>query len=121
MDYIKNSILDNNGLNKLISIPLKFNWVECGRYAISSMAKEAADLWEEGLTIQEIYKYLGVKKDTVTQFLKKAKYLNMCSYTKEEALKRRNILFSRLADRKYSEIAFKVAELWNDNSTLYSV
>lgn len=111
--FISNSILNNGLLTSLILIPKDFNWRECNLFASSNFVRKAAELWNEGLTVQEIYQKLNIAQGTVTRFLKRAKELNLCSYTKEEAYKRKSILNNRLANKKYTELAPKVAELWN--------
>ena len=113
--FISNSILNNNLLTNLISIPKDFNWRECNLFASSNFVRKVAELWDEGLTVQEIYQKLNITQGTVTRFLKRAKELNLCNYTKEEAYKRKSILNNRLANKKYTELAPKVAELWNSS------
>lgn len=88
MEYIKTSII-NSELYSLLNCD-NVDWNQCNVFATSNLVKEAARLWEDGLRTKEIAQRLHVATGTACKYLMRAKALNWCTYTTQEA-KRRGI------------------------------
>lgn len=85
-EYIKSNILTSK-LADILNLS-NINWNDCFNFAVSSLVKEAADLYNNGLTIKNIAKKLQIHRKTVCVYLKQAKEIGICDYDKDEAYRR---------------------------------
>lgn len=77
-DYIKNNISDSI-LGQLFQITEE-QWIEIGKLSSGSLVKKVAELYENGLSQQQISKELGIHYQVVRKYLKRASKAGLCSY-----------------------------------------
>lgn len=77
-DYIKNNISDSI-LGQLFQITEE-QWIEIGKLSSGSLVKKVAELYENGLSQQQISKELGIYYQVVRKYLKRASKAGLCSY-----------------------------------------
>lgn len=77
-DYIKGNI-NNSILGQLFEITDE-QWVEIGKLSSGSLVKKVAELYETGLSQQQISKELGIHHQVVRRYLKRASKAGLCSY-----------------------------------------
>lgn len=92
MEWIKHSILTSS-LTNILDFSL-VNWKECHNFAISSYAKKASDLWNNGKTVHEISEELHISSQSVWKYLKQAAESKLCDYTPEASMIRGKTLIS---------------------------
>lgn len=86
MSYIKRSILSSK-LDLLLDLS-KIDWLECHKYATSSLVKIASDYWESGIkSTIEIGKIIGINNNNVRGYLKQGAELGWCDYDAKEVMK----------------------------------
>lgn len=85
-NYIKEHII--NKLQGVIELN-NIDWNKIRQQIDSSIILEACKLWNEGKSSTEISKIIGVTSSTIVAYLKRGNEINMCSYSKSEALMRR--------------------------------
>ena len=86
MEYMKNSILNNKKLNELYDLS-KIDWLECHKYACSSLIKTVCDLWSSGIHITlKIGGILDLHQSTVIRYLKQGSLLGFCEYNSKHSL-----------------------------------
>lgn len=79
LEWIKDHIL-NSKLNELFDLS-KINWLECHKYACSSLVKKACELWNEGMySTKEIGEIMKLCRDTIVKYLKQGVKLSWCDY-----------------------------------------
>ena len=78
LEHIKKYILLSD-LNYLFDLSV-IDWNKCREYTATSMLKAACNLWNENKTIKEICKITKYTKDTIRNYLKRGKELNLCNY-----------------------------------------
>jgi AraC-like DNA-binding protein len=93
LEYIKQNILDNEKLNELFDLE-NIDWNKIEEYALSSLVKQVSDLWNSGLSIDEIADIVKMSISTVRKYLIKANELNWSTYTyhKRTKKKKNNII-----------------------------
>ena len=78
-EYIKQNILESQ-LCDLLDMS-HVNWSDANEYALGSYVKQAADLFNSGITsVVQIAQQLGVCRSTARTYLKLAAEGNLCSY-----------------------------------------
>lgn len=82
-EYIKNSIL-NSRLSTLFSLK-HIDWTKCHKSAVSSLVKQAAELYNKKLLIKDISNTLGYSTGTVARWLKQASQLGWCKYNHSQS------------------------------------
>lgn len=84
-EYIKNSILCNDFLLKILDID-KCNWEKCDIYAHNSLFIKACNLKKENPTYStaEIGKILHLHPGTIRKYLKQGNIYKLCNYNVEE-------------------------------------
>ena len=90
LEYLKTSILQNTQLAKYIDIN-KINFDKCHEFAISDeILLEVIRLWneDETLTTTDIGKIVGLTQNTVSNYLKSASQIGICSYSAKEGKER---------------------------------
>lgn len=92
--FIKNNIVSSK-LSEILSLDF-IDWSAANKFAITSNIKIAAEHWNDGYTIKQIASKIGVSEDSITNYLKRAAGLSMCSYNKETS-KARRIVSCKLA------------------------
>ena len=65
------------------------DWTKCLMATTTNIVKEAAKLWEEGMTCLQISKIYQLHSSTISKYLKNAAKIGWCSYTPQEAMKRK--------------------------------
>lgn len=99
-EWISNHIVSSQLLDIIGMKILNVNWEICDEFATSNRVKDAADLWERGMSIRDISKNLNIDKVTVRSYLKKATSLNWCDYNSKES-RRRGALHLKERKRGY--------------------
>ena len=85
-EYIKKNILESD-LNGIFDLS-KVDWSICNKFALSSRVKEACELWNSGIyNAVKIADIMKIAHCTSIKYLKEGSKLNMCSYTRELAIK----------------------------------
>lgn len=82
LEYIKANIM-KSPLNKLFDLT-NIDWIECLKFASSTIVKDVSDLWNKGYKVKEIKKELKLSQFTVTRYLKQGKILGWCTYDSVE-------------------------------------
>ena len=77
-DYIKNNI-NNSILGQMFQITEE-QWIEIGKLSSGSLVKKVVELYEMGLSQQQISKELGIHHQVVRKYLKRASKAGLCSY-----------------------------------------
>lgn len=87
-EFIKNSIIKSEIASILHFNVEDINWNNCHEFALSSLAKLAADYWENGYSTKEIADILSINKCTAKEYLMNLADINLCSYSVENSRKR---------------------------------
>lgn len=82
-EYIKNGVI-NSELSDLFDLN-RIDWIQCHEIALSSMVKQAADLYNQDVLIKDICELLGYSSGTISCWLKQASLLNWCDYNPAES------------------------------------
>lgn len=87
-DYIKNNILKNEQLKRLINMS-NINWDKCRRDAESSLLKEICCFKNANpkMTPENISQYFKVNRGTVTKYLNKGNKLKLCNYNSRQTMR----------------------------------
>lgn len=94
-DFIKDSIL-NSSLSQLLDLT-SISWAKCNQHANSSLVKSASDLWNSGVhNAVQIGEMIGVKSNTVLNYLDKATFSGMCDFDREQYRKDVNHGYKRI-------------------------
>lgn len=90
LDYIKNNkkgIL-NSRLNDIFDLS-KIDWLQCHKFACSSLVKQACDYWNlNKYTTTEIGNMLKLDRSTIVKYLKQGNEINWCKYNAREEYKK---------------------------------
>ena len=86
LEYIRDAMLASE-LYDVLRLD-KIDWTECLKFCMRSFERDAAKLYDEGLTVKEISTALQVDRHTVRTWLKQAASLGLCTYTAEDSIKR---------------------------------
>lgn len=79
LNFIKNNIM--HSILSIIFNLDSISWVECQKYALSSLVKITCDLWSNGMkNADEISKYLRIGKTSVYRYLNKGTVNKWCNY-----------------------------------------
>lgn len=78
IDFISNNILLSN-LSLFYDMD-NIDWIDCGRFASSSFVSKVADLYNIGMTTDEISSYIKVSNTSVVKWLHIGTELNLCEY-----------------------------------------
>ena len=89
-EYIKNNIKNNNIFNSMFDMS-SVNWTDANCAATESNIILSAKYWNDGCSMSNIAKTIGVSTDSVRNYLKIAVELGECNYTTKEALIRRKL------------------------------
>ena len=76
--YISKNIISSK-LSELFNLSC-IDWRQCGYYANGSLVHEAAKLYNEGNSIEEISRILKYSKTSIRDFLKRASKIQLCEY-----------------------------------------
>ena len=90
LEYIKNSV-EKHAFFKLYDLT-NIDWNLCAKNATSSYAIRAMELWEIGYGVKHISNELHLSVNTIDKYLKRGVKIGLCSYTKNESLRRRGDL-----------------------------
>lgn len=85
-EYIKNNIFKSELIN-LFDLS-NINWTLCDKQAQNKLTLQAAELYNNGLCLQEISNILKYTKPTITKWLRQATRVGLCNYDSKEAQKR---------------------------------
>lgn len=89
LEWIKDHILKSR-LNELFDLS-KIDWMECNKYACSSLVRQICDLWTNGVhSTIEIGKIMKLNRHTINKHLKQGIKLNWCDYNPKEVMKKIN-------------------------------
>lgn len=77
-EFIKNEILHSD-LNKLLNLS-NVDWNECDKHAISSLLRNACDLYNQNYSREDISKQLHICNTTVLEYLKRGAKIGLCNY-----------------------------------------
>lgn len=118
-DWICASVL-HSVLPKLLNFSDEsIDWQECAKYATKNRIRVAAELWNSGLTVREIYEKMFIGKTTAYDYLNKARKLGWCSYTSKENNKRskeRGVFATRAAQKAKKVYCFELDQYFNSLS-----
>ena len=79
LEWIKKHILSSR-LAELFNLN-KIDWLECHKYACSSLVKKACELWADGIhSTKEIGEMMKLSSTTIIKYLKQGTKLNWCNY-----------------------------------------
>ena len=93
--FIKNNILASK-LSELLNMA-GVDWGKCSKEANSSLVKSASDLWNSGMrNAVEISNIIGVKSNTVLNYLEKAAFSGMCDFDRQQYRKDVNHGYKRV-------------------------
>ena len=93
IEWIKNSII-NSRIADIYNIS-NIDWLECQKYAISSLVVDSCNLWKLNKSALEISKLLHICQSTVSRYLKKGTELGWCDYNGIEESKKHHIRMYR--------------------------
>ena len=87
-EWIKRNIMESS-----LPVILRFtesdiNWNECYKNATSSLVESAANLWNDGLSINEISQKLKICDPTVRKYLNQGTISGFCNYVTGDGFKR---------------------------------
>ena len=87
-EWIKKSII-NSELPNIIGQSIKYiKWNECDKFASSNIIKTMANLWNNGMSVNDIFNILKINKRTIRKNLRNAAKLEWCNYNSEERKRR---------------------------------
>lgn len=89
-EYIKNSILNNEKINKLFNLS-NIDLELCEQEAIGSYLVDTCKYYNEGIGHMEIAKIMNIDFKTVKRYLKRARKYNLCSYVSAVELHDKNV------------------------------
>lgn len=78
-EYIKQNILNNEGMNKLFDLSV-IDWNILQTSVEKSLIKETWDLWNNGKSINEISILKNLSEGTIREYLKIGSKLKLCTY-----------------------------------------
>lgn len=85
LEFIKNNIINNNSLSKLITVN-SIDWNICNEYATNSLVKLACEHWKNGVkSTIEIGKLMKLDCNTIAKYLKQGAELGWCGYNPKDA------------------------------------
>jgi hypothetical protein len=85
LNYIKFNIL-NSKLSELYNLE-NINWLQCHKYACSSLVREACSIWGNGIiNTVEIGNKLNLSRSTIISYLKQGNILGWCHYDPKQAM-----------------------------------
>lgn len=80
MKFIKNSMIKNDIISKLIDIN-RVDWTKCHKDACRSLVFEACNLWNKGIKdVRHISSILGLSYNTIYNYLKTGADARICDY-----------------------------------------
>ena len=83
LEYIKKHIIDSE-LNNLFDLS-NIDWLECEKFACSSLVKKICDLWNSGIhDSKKIRQITKLSKSTINKYLKKGTKIGWCNYNPKE-------------------------------------
>ena len=84
LNYIKNSILNNNIFVGLFKDSINnIDWDDCNIYAQKSNVKKVCDYWEnEGYTVPKLAEMFHVSTQTIRNYLKNGHEIGFCDYSR---------------------------------------
>lgn len=86
LEWIKKSIQESD-LNTLFDLS-KINWMECHKFACSSVIKIVCDLWRNGMNRTKLISdELKINRTSITKYLKRGAKIGWCDYDAEIAMK----------------------------------
>jgi len=93
LEWIKSSIM-NSELPTLLNFKEEdIDWLKCHECGLSSLVKEACDLWNKGMdNVLLISNKLKLSRSTITRYLKQGTILGWCNYDAKEELRKGGIL-----------------------------
>ena len=91
IEWIKKSVMNSDLPTILEFTENDIDWTKCLMATTTNIVKEAAKLWEEGMTCLQISKIYQLHSSTISKYLKNAAKIGWCSYTPQEAMKRKGI------------------------------
>lgn len=117
-EYMFKSLMDSDLSNyiDIANINLKELFIEANN---TSLVKDAADLWNEGLSRGEISEKLKFGKATIRKYLKIGTDLGLCNYNGEDSYERGIDAYS-IGDYEYS-LHFKSARDFSDFLEMYNI
>ena len=99
IEWIKNNIL-NSKLSDIYNFE-NINWVQCEKFARTSLVKTVSDLWDSGIeNIKEIADKLQINRFTVQRYLKLGAKLKWCNYNAKQESEKRADLLSKQQSKK---------------------
>ena len=109
-EYIKNSIIQNNKLNRLFDLS-EINWLEIDKYACSSLIKVACEYWKVMPDATQIAKIMKIHRNTILKYLKiGATKFNWCDYNPKK--------IQNEAHSKVGKLSGKKVEIFKDEISL---
>lgn len=114
-EYVKNSLLTNNRLNKLFDLS-KINWIKVESFTLTNLLYDTCTIKRNNpeLNITEISKIVCLSIPTVINYLKTGDKLNLCTYIPYEG----SIRFLKSIQKELSEKQKKPLEMFKDNISL---
>ena len=91
-EYVKYHIL-NSMLSVLFNLD-SIDWLECDKQGQEKLVPRVAQLYNQGMSLQEICDIVGHCRRTIGRWLKQAKNIGLCDYNTQEA-KTRGIRYAR--------------------------
>jgi hypothetical protein len=83
IEWIKNSIL-NSKLNTIFDLN-KIDWLQCHKFALNNLIKQACNLWNSGIeSTTKIGKIIKLHRVTIVKYLKQGKKMEWCNYNEVE-------------------------------------
>ena len=101
-EYVKNNVISN--LKNIIDLD-KVDWLECDKFALSNLVKEACRIKKENpnFTTGQISEILDVHYGTISKWLKIGNNLGLCTYEKNIENKNRIKLVTQSSKKSCSK------------------
>lgn len=85
LEWIKNSVMNSELPKLLVFKEEDIDWLECEKFALSNLVKEACDLWmtRKFKNTKELADEMKLSTTTIVRYLKLGNTHNWCDYTPE--------------------------------------
>lgn len=84
--WIKHSVLESELLDVLQIIPETIDWDECHKFAISNLIKSICQMYEHGMSIDELCREFNLSYNSILAKLKQGAQLGLCTYDPKNAI-----------------------------------
>lgn len=113
-----------NSLSNIFDLS-NIDWDTIWKSCQCSKLIESCEMWNDGIAIKDISLKLGINRNTVSKYLQTGNNLNLCIYSKEEAIKRASKLKEGKSNKSSSSVIClttkKIFHCQNDAMKEYNI